>query len=75
MRFRAGLTLVLASILFSLASTARAEQTRDFMIAAPENGTFGFIDLVFPGMQAGIDVARGPEEWTFYIQMGSGWGL
>jgi hypothetical protein len=25
------------------------------------------------GMHVGIDVARGPEEWTFYIQTGNGW--
>jgi hypothetical protein len=54
-RFRAGFTLVLASILLGQAGAARAEQTRDFMIAAPENGTFAFLDLVFPGMQAGIE--------------------
>ncbi|MBB6095230.1 hypothetical protein HNQ60_004120 [Povalibacter uvarum] len=27
------------------------------------------------GLQVGIDVAKGPEEWAFYLQMGSGWGL
>ena len=27
------------------------------------------------GLQAGIDVARGPEEWAFYLQVGSGWIL
>lgn len=27
------------------------------------------------GMQAGVDVARGPDEWAFYIQMGSGWSF
>lgn len=27
------------------------------------------------GLQMGIDVAKGPEEWTFYIQVGSGWGF
>ena len=25
------------------------------------------------GLQAGVDVARGPEEWAFYLQVGSGW--
>lgn len=25
------------------------------------------------GLQVGIDAAKGPEEWTFYLQMGSGW--
>ena len=27
------------------------------------------------GIQMGLDVARGPEEWAFYLQAGSGWGL
>lgn len=27
------------------------------------------------GLQAGLDVARGPEEWAFYLQVGSGWGF
>ena len=27
------------------------------------------------GFQTGLDVARGPEEWAFYIQMGSSWAL
>jgi hypothetical protein len=27
------------------------------------------------GMQMGIDIAKGPEEWTFYLQVGSGWGF
>jgi len=27
------------------------------------------------GIQAGLDVARGPEEWAFYFQAGSGWGF
>ena len=27
------------------------------------------------GLQVGIDIARGPEEWAFYLQMGSGWGF
>jgi hypothetical protein len=24
-------------------------------------------------MRLGIDVARGPEDWAFYIAMGTGW--
>ncbi len=27
------------------------------------------------GLQAGLDVARGPEEWAFYLQVGSGWSF
>ncbi|GFE82717.1 hypothetical protein GCM10011487_47170 [Steroidobacter agaridevorans] len=26
-------------------------------------------------LQVGVDVARGPEEWAFYIQMGNGWSF
>lgn len=27
------------------------------------------------GLQAGIDVAKGPEDWAFYLQVGSGWSF
>jgi hypothetical protein len=27
------------------------------------------------GLQMGIDIAKGPEEWAFYIQFGSGWAF
>ena len=27
------------------------------------------------GFQTGVDIARGPEEWAFYIQVGSSWAL
>jgi hypothetical protein len=26
------------------------------------------------GLYTGIDIARGPDEWAFYIQTGSAWG-
>jgi hypothetical protein len=26
------------------------------------------------GMYTGVDIARGPEDWAFYIQVGSAWG-
>jgi hypothetical protein len=26
------------------------------------------------GLYSGIDIARGPEDWVFYIQVGSAWG-
>jgi len=37
---------------------------------------FGFRYLIarMKGLRVGIDVARGPEEWTFYLQTGSAWG-
>lgn len=40
-------------------------------------GGIGFrylIARVF-GLQMGFDVARGPEEWTYYVQVGSGWAF
>ena len=27
------------------------------------------------GLQVGLDVAKGPEEWTFYLQTGSAWAM
>jgi hypothetical protein len=27
------------------------------------------------GLRLGIDIARGPEEWAFYIVLGSGWSI
>ncbi len=37
---------------------------------------FGFRYLIarMLGLRVGIDVARGPEEWAFYIQTGQAWG-
>jgi len=37
---------------------------------------FGFRCLLarLYGLRVGIDVARGPEEWAFYIQVGNAWG-
>jgi hypothetical protein len=37
---------------------------------------FGFRYLMARvyGLRVGIDVARGPEKWAFYIQVGSAWG-
>jgi hypothetical protein len=47
---------VLVSTVWLLAlSSAHAEQTRDFMIAAPENGTDVMVDLIFPGVQTTLE--------------------
>jgi hypothetical protein len=37
---------------------------------------FGFRYLMARvyGLRVGIDVARGPEDWAFYIQVGNAWG-
>lgn len=32
----------------------------------PEDGKLGLL--------SGVDIARGPEEWAFYIQVGQAWG-
>jgi hypothetical protein len=36
---------------------------------------FGFRYLIarLYGLRVGIDVARGPEDWAFYIQVGNAW--
>lgn len=41
------------------------------------NVGFGFRYLLarLMGIRAGIDVARGPEQWAVYIQFGSAWSL
>lgn len=40
-------------------------------------GGVGFRYLIarLLGLQAGLDVARGPEEWAFYIQVGNAWSF
>jgi hypothetical protein len=42
-------------VALTLCSTARAEQTRDFMIAAPSNGTDVLVDAILPGAQLAIE--------------------
>jgi hypothetical protein len=37
-------------------------------------GGFRYLLARMIGLQVGLDVARGPEEWSFYIQIGSAWG-
>src|SRR5206468_590166 len=36
-------------------ASVRAEQTRDWMIAAPQNGTDAFVDVILPGVQVGLE--------------------
>jgi hypothetical protein len=36
-------------------------------------GGFRYLIARRLGLRAGIDVARGPEEWAFYIQVGNAW--
>jgi hypothetical protein len=49
-----------------------------FLIAAPAAAGWldGYVDSEDRtlGLLAGVDIARGPEEWAFYIQVGQAWG-
>jgi outer membrane translocation and assembly module TamA len=36
-------------------------------------GGFRYLTARKLGMYAGVDVARGPEEWAVYLQVGTGW--
>lgn len=38
-----------------------------------QGGGFRYLIARQLGLRSGIDVAKGPEEWTFYIQFGSAW--
>jgi hypothetical protein len=38
-------------------------------------GGFRYLLARLFGLRAGCDVARGPEEWAFYIVVGSRWGM
>jgi hypothetical protein len=50
------LAVALIAPAWQLASaTVRAEQTRDWMISAPQNGTDAFVDVILPGVQLGVE--------------------
>jgi hypothetical protein len=57
----------------------RASSTEDKLSKATDRwaGGAGFRYLIARqlGFLTGIDIARGPEEWAFYIQVGSSWAL
>jgi hypothetical protein len=55
MRVRATVLVVLVLAGLSPARGARADQPRDFMIAAQPEGTDAIVDLVFPGGQAALE--------------------
>lgn len=48
-------SLALMMLVLAVAPSAHAEQTRDFMIAAGEEGTDVFLDVVLPGLQATVE--------------------
>jgi len=37
-------------------------------------GGFRYLMARLLGLYTGVDIARGPEDWVFYIQVGSAWG-
>ena len=49
-----------------------------FLIAAPAAAGWldGYVDGEDGklGLLSGVDIARGPEEWAIYIQVGQAWG-
>jgi hypothetical protein len=45
-----------------------SEETRETI-----GGGFRYLIARRLGLRAGIDVARGPEEWAFYVQIGNAW--
>ena len=54
-----------------------ADSLSDFSDSANRwAGGTGFRYLIarILGMYTGMDIARGPEDWAFYIQVGSAWG-
>jgi hypothetical protein len=57
---------------FGLGWTDGSSTSEDGPIPAGGGG-FRYLLARELGMQAGIDVARGPEDTVFYIQVGSAW--
>lgn len=49
------------------------ESIRKSQIHYTRGGGFRYLIARQLGMRVGIDVAKGPEEWTTYIQFGSAW--
>ena len=40
----------------------------------PKDGRFDVSQMLARlGLRSGVDVARGPEEWTVYLQIGNAW--
>ncbi|QTN38937.1 BamA/TamA family outer membrane protein [Cryomorphaceae bacterium] len=48
--------------------------TRSDATAWNAGGGFRYLLARAFGLQAGVDVARGPEQWAFYVVVGSSWG-
>ena len=61
----------------AFAGVGRAADSFSEFGAAPDRWAGGvgvrYLMARLLGLQVGVDVARGPEEWTFYLQVGSAW--
>jgi hypothetical protein len=55
MRFTTVLLSCLVALGVGMARPARAEQPRDWMVAAQPGGTYANLDVIFPGIQAQIE--------------------
>ena len=78
-----------AAILILSTTSVTAETSFKEMFTDPTDGAFdmsrfiktrtGFVPIVAPvtarefGLQMGIDVARGPEQWAIYVVFGNAW--
>ncbi|WP_455207003.1 hypothetical protein [Kaarinaea lacus] len=55
----------------------RAANSLDSFGSSPNRSTIGtgfrYLTARKLGLHAGIDIAKGPEEWAFYITLGSAW--
>jgi hypothetical protein len=54
-RHWAPVAVLLVAVALSCTSSARADQARDWMISAPQNGTDVLVDAVLPGAQLAIE--------------------
>ena len=80
---------LVAAILLLSTNFAASETSFKEMFTDPADGAFdmsrfiktrtGFVPILAPvtarefGLQMGIDVARGPEQWAIYVVFGNSW--
>lgn len=57
------------------ATAASISQFTDSELQGAAGGGVRYLIARLMGWEAGVDLARGPEEWALYIQFGSGWLL
>jgi len=57
-----------------IGTTAASLENMDFGATAwNAGGGFRYMIARALGLQMGVDVARGPDDWAFYIVFGSAW--